>query len=165
MKKLNTLQYRYHIAIAVAILLLAACSTSEKLYNKAKGKNQVKVAQLWSNDWPCITTPQDTVRRTDTIVDIITVDCPDTTAYGPDSVIIRIPVKVQVPVTRIKETTTITIRVRETSREYVADSKAREAITKAEKWQRKAENRNTVIMWLVIAMALSIIGNIIMIRR
>lgn len=165
MKKLNTLQYRYHIAIAVVIILLAACSTSEKLYNKAKAKNPVKVAQLCSNDWPCITTPQDTVRRTDTIVDIITVDCPDTTAYGPDSVIIRVPVKVRVPVTRIKETTTITIRIRDSATIFIADAKAKEAITRADKWQGKAEKRNTVIIWLIVVLALSIFGNIIMIRK
>lgn len=159
------MQYRYHIAIAVAILLLAACSTSEKLYNKAKAKDPVKVAQLCSTDWPCITTPQDTVRRTDTIVDIITVDCPNTTAYGPDSVIIRVPVKVRVPVTGIKETKTITVRVRDSAKIFIADEKAKEAIAKAEKWQRKAENRNTVIMWLIVVLALSIIGNIIMIKK
>lgn len=159
------MQYRYHIAIAVAFLLLAACSTSEKLYNKAKGKNPVKVAQLCSTDWPCITTPQDTVRRTDTIVDIITVDCPDTTAYGPDSVIIRVPVKVRVPVTGIKETKTITVRIRDSAKIFIADEKTKEAIAKAEKWQRKAENRNTVIMWLIVVLALSIIGNIIMIKK
>lgn len=160
------MRYRYPIAfIVAAVLLLISCKTAEDFYQKAKGKNPVKVAQLCSTDWPCITTPQDTVRRTDTLVDIITVDCPDTTAYGPDSVIIRVPVKVRVPVTRIKETTTITIRIRDSATIFIADKKAKEATTKAEKWQRKAESRNTVIIWIIVVLALSVIGNIIMIRR
>jgi hypothetical protein len=60
----------------IIILLFASCKTSEQLYNKAKVKDIVKVAELARIDFPCTTTKIDSVTTVDTLYDFIEVDCP-----------------------------------------------------------------------------------------
>lgn len=73
------------IIAAVLILSLFSCKTSEQLYNKAKVKDIVKVAELARIDFPCTTTKIDTTRSVDTLYDFIEVECPPANDYQADS--------------------------------------------------------------------------------
>ena len=147
--------------LLLILVLFASCAGPEKLYNKAKAKDPVKVAELCSQDWPCITIERDTAVITDTIIDIISLDCPDTAAYGPDSVIIRVPVKVNVPMPRIRETREITIRIRDSVTVYLAAK----ANKRTDDMEGKVKRRNKVILWLIVALVISILLNILKLRR
>jgi hypothetical protein len=72
------------LAIACAACLFS-CKSPEKLYNKAKAKDEVKVAELARKDFPCTTTKIDSVRTVDTLYDLIEVECPDVNDYAKDS--------------------------------------------------------------------------------
>jgi hypothetical protein len=78
------------------ILLFASCKTSEQLYNKAKIKDIVKVAELARIDFPCTTTKIDSVTTVDTLYDFIEVDCPPATVDSFETVVVK-TVKVKVP--------------------------------------------------------------------
>lgn len=86
------------------LILIASCTTAEKLTYKAIGKDRAKVAEITRKEWPCVTTTADTTYRTDTVTDIITVQCPDTISYRVDSfetvTAVRVPVYVKVPMQR-----------------------------------------------------------------
>jgi hypothetical protein len=68
----------------IIIILFASCKTPEQLYNKAKIKDIVKVAELARIDFPCTTTKIDTTRSIDTLYDFIEVECP-ANDYAADS--------------------------------------------------------------------------------
>ena len=84
------------IIAAVLILSLFGCKTSEQLYNKAKVKDIVKVAELARIDFPCTTTKIDSVTTIDTLYDFIEVDCPPATVDTFKTVVVK-TVKVKVP--------------------------------------------------------------------
>ena len=78
------------------ILLFASCKTSERLYNKAKVKDIVKVAELARIDFPCTTTKIDSITTVDTLYDFIEVDCPPATVDSFETVVVK-TIKVKVP--------------------------------------------------------------------
>ncbi len=156
---------RLLIAIAVAIVLLASCQSAKKLYSKARDRNPVTVAYLCSQDFPCVTIDRDTVTRVETIIDTVNVQCPDTTAYGPDSVIIRVPVTVRVPMPRIRETRTITITKRDSATIFIADQRAVKAEQRAHDAEAQVKRRGKLAMWLGIVLGLSILINIIQFKK
>jgi hypothetical protein len=80
----------------IIIILFASCKTSEQLYNKAKVKDIVKVAELVRIDFPCTTTKIDSVTTVDTLYDFIEVDCPPATVDSFETVVVN-TVKVKVP--------------------------------------------------------------------
>jgi hypothetical protein len=80
----------------IIIILFASCKTSEQLYNKAKVKDIVKVAELARIDFPCTITKIDSVTTVDTLYDIIEVDCPPPTVDTFEKVVVK-TVKVKVP--------------------------------------------------------------------
>jgi hypothetical protein len=80
----------------IIIILFASCKTSEQLYNKAKVKDILKVAELARIDFPCTTTKIDSVTTVDTLYDIIEVDCPPATVDTFKTVVVK-TVKVKVP--------------------------------------------------------------------
>jgi hypothetical protein len=83
----------------ILIVLFASCKTSEQLYNKAKVKDEVKVAELARKDFPCITTNIDSVRTVDTLYDSIEVECAPVITTRVDSfeTVLVNTVKVRVP--------------------------------------------------------------------
>jgi hypothetical protein len=80
----------------IIILLFASCKTSEQLYNKAKVKDIVKVAELARIDFPCTTTKIDSVITVDTLYDFIEVNCPPASVDSFETILVK-TVKVKVP--------------------------------------------------------------------
>jgi phosphate/sulfate permease len=165
------------LAIASAACLFS-CKTPEKLYNKAKAKDEVKVAELARKDFPCTTTKIDSVRTVDTLYDLIEVECPDTNDYAADT-----GRKVLPPTGKVKPNIktvyvpreVVTIRTVETIEDsakikimyaeiqkaaamIVAERKLKdEAKAEAEK-ERKAKNKWCKWFWILFAINAAIIA-------
>lgn len=94
---MNKILFNVLLAIACAMCLFS-CKTSEQLYNKAKVKDIVKVAELARIDFPCTTTKIDSITTVDTLYDFIEVDCPpnETRVDSFETVVVK-TVKVKVP--------------------------------------------------------------------
>jgi hypothetical protein len=138
------------------LVFLASCMSAPKHLQKAIDKDRPYVAGETRRLWPCIVTATDTVTTTDTIVDIISVQCPDSIAWKTDTlessvaVPYRVPVYIKVPLSRIRETITHTIRIEDSAKVYVAYSRADAADKKAGRLEDKVKRKNTAI-WLLIA--------------
>ena len=63
--------------IIIALLMLASCTSATKHLAKAKEKDENYVATKVREWYPCTEVKTDTVNTTDTIVDIMQVECPD----------------------------------------------------------------------------------------
>ena len=112
------------------IILLSGCYTQHKAVRSVHRAiiNYPDTTQRILRNWrPCITTEADTVTRVDSIVDIISVQCPDEVRTITDTItgetkIVRYPVFVKAEALRINHRTTVTIRIKD-----MADVKAAEA--------------------------------------
>ncbi len=128
------------------IILLSGCYTQQKAVRSVHRAiiNYPDTTQRILRNWrPCITTAADTVTRVDSIVDIISVQCPDEVTYVVDSfetvTAVRVPVYVKVPVQRIRELKTVTIRIKDMADVKAAEAERDEAIEagKRAKWWNK----------------------------
>ena len=121
------------------------------------------MAELTRQKLPCIVTANDTISRTDTLYDLIEVQCPDTIAYRTDtfetSYAVRVPVYIKTQVPRIRETITHTIRIKDSADTYLANYALNEANKKAERLQDKVQVRNKFLTWLIIALLVSLFFN------
>ena len=146
--------------IITILLFLASCTSAPKHLAKAIQKDKPYVAGEVRKIWPCIVTAADTVTTTDTIVDIISVQCPDSIAWKTDTlessvaVPYRVPVYIKVPLSRIRETITHTIRIEDSAKVYVAYSLADAADKKVERLEDKVKRKNTAIWILIAALAI-----------
>jgi hypothetical protein len=148
----------------IIIILFASCKTSEQLYNKAKVKDIVKVAELARIDFPCTTTKIDSVTTVDTLYDFIEVDCPPATVDTFKTVVVK-TVKVKIPQKVVTIRTVQTIEDSAKIKVMYAEIQKAAAIIVAERKltaeykaeadeQRKAKNKWRkwcLITWGVIA--------------
>ena len=138
----------------ILIVLFASCKTSEQLYNKAKVKDEVKVAELARKDFPCITTKIDSVRTVDTLYDYIEVECAPVITTRVDSfeTVLVNTVKVRVPrevitirtTEKIEDSAKIKVmyaEIQKAAAMIVAERKLTEQQKLEAEKQRKAKNR------------------------
>lgn len=152
------------IIFVVLMVTLFGCKTSEQLYNKAKVKDIVKVAELARIDFPCTTTKIDSVTTVDTLYDFIEVDCPPSTVDSFETVVVK-TVKVKVPrqlvtiriLQKVEDSAkikTMYAEIQKAAAMIIAERKATaEQILETEK-ERKAKNKWRkwcLITWGVIA--------------
>ena len=152
------------IIAAVLILSLFGCKTSEQLYNKAKVKDIVKVAELARIDFPCTTTKIDSVITVDTLYDFVEVDCPPTSVDSFETVVVN-TVKVKVPrqlvtirsLLKVEDSAKIIVMYAEIQKAaaiIVAERKLSEKYKAESEEQRMAKNwwrKWCLITWGVIA--------------
>ena len=152
------------IIAAVLILSLFGCKTSEQLYNKAKVKDIVKVAELARIDFPCTTTKIDSVITVDTLYDFVEVDCPPTSVDSFETVVVK-TVKVKVPqkvvtirtVVKVEDSAkikTMYAEIQKAAAIIVAERKLTAEYKAEAEQQRKAKNKWRkwcLITWGVIA--------------
>ena len=150
------------------IALFASCKTSEQLYNKAKVKDIVKIAELARIDFPCTTTKIDSVTTVDTLYDFIEVDCAPTTVDSFETVVVK-TVKVKVPQKVVTIRTTIKVEDSAKIKVMYAEIQKAAAIIVAERkltaeykaeaeQERKAKNKWRkwcLITWGVITVAIA----------
>mgnify|MGYP003434116604 CR=1 FL=1 len=107
-------------SLSILLLLLSGCKSASELTYKAISKDRAKVAEITRKEWPCVTVKSDTSYRTDTITDIITVQCPDTIAVRIDSFgvyqAVKVPVYIKVPVEGTIQTITVTKTIEDSAK-------------------------------------------------
>jgi hypothetical protein len=154
----------YSILAISCIICLFSCKTSEQLYNKAKVKNIVKVAELARIDFPCTTTKIDSVTTVDTLYDFIEVDCPPATVDSFETVVVK-TIKVKVPqkvvtirtVQKIEDSAKIKVmyaEIQKAAAMIIAERKLTAEYKAEADEQRKAKNKWRkwcLITWGVIA--------------
>ena len=113
------------------------------------------VLRAWK---PCVVTYKDTLTKTDTLVDIIAVECPGDTLWRTDtletSYSITVPRIIRVPLPRIRETRTITIHTKDMADVQVCQGavmKLQEDLKSSKAWS-KAGWITAAISWLIIAL-------------
>jgi len=149
--------------IILAVVGLAGCRTAEQLTHKAIAKDAGKVQAITRALWPCITVEQDSTVKTDTLYDIISVECPPDTIWGTDTLeISEVRIKpgkvVYKEVPRIRETVTHTVRIKDTiDQEQLIREQER---TKALKAGNRIWKAFAVIGWI-----LAILLFLILIKR
>ncbi len=129
------------------IILLSGCYTQQKAVRSVHRAiiNYPDTTQRILRNWrPCITTAADTVTRVDSIVDIISVQCPDEVRTITDTITgetktVRYPVFVKAEALRINHRTTYTIRIKDMADVKAAEAERDEAIEagKRAKWWNK----------------------------
>jgi len=145
--------------IILAAYGLTGCRTAEELTHKAISKDASKVQDITRKLWPCITTATDTIIHTDTLADIIAVDCPTDTAWRTDTLEITEVQQhhgktVYVRVPRIRETVTHNIRIR--------DMIDKEEFTQVNA-QIKSTKKSAKAGWIVSGVSWLIIGLLVFI--
>lgn len=121
------------IYIFLALAGLARCySVKDAVRQTHRSKDSypdtiAAVLRAWK---PCIVTYKDTLVKTDTLTDIIAVECPGDTLWRTDtletSYTISVPRIIKVPLPRVRETRTITIREKDMADMQVCEGKVRE---------------------------------------
>lgn len=99
------------------LLFFVGCKSASQLTYKAIEKDRAKVAEITRKEWPCVTVKADTVYKTDSLYDLIEIQCPDSTVYIIDSfetiTAIRVPVKIKVPQLTITKTILVETTIRD----------------------------------------------------
>lgn len=152
--------------LLILIILFTSCNTAEKLTYKAISKDRAKVAEITRKEWPCTTTKADTTYRTDTLYDLIEVQCPDT-LIRVDSfeTAVRVPVYIKVPIQREVRTVTVIKLVEDSAKIFiltanVAALQADVAKITAERDNFKAA-RNKWRKWCLITWGLLVIVGVL----
>jgi glutaredoxin 2 len=152
----------YLILAVVCVVCLASCKTAAELYNKAKDKNEEKVAELVRKDYPSTAIKVDSVKTIDTLYKTIDVQCPDTIQYRIDSfetsVAVKVPVYIKVKVPElVTNTITKIITTEDTDKINKLTKKLTDKDLVIVALEKKIEKKNKWIKWLIIvSIALSI---------
>lgn len=163
------------LLIAVAIV---GCYTQKKATEqtqKALIKYPEVVANIARTAFPCVTTKSDTiVTSKDSIVFIECPETPDNPApeYIRDTVTNTITKYVKgatqfykVPVTLPIRTITVIQKVKDSAEIYLLTKEVNRLKTYGEKADRKIHKRNNVILWLIIALLVSLFGNYLQLKK
>jgi len=150
---------KYLFYIILAGIGIAGCRSAEELTHKAISKDAATVQDITRKLWPCITVATDTITHTDTLADIIAVDCPTETAWRTDTLEITEVQQhkgntVYVRVPRIRETVRITTRIR--------DMIDKEEVTRVNA-QIKSVKRSAKAGWITAGVSWLIIGLLVFI--
>ena len=108
------------VKIFLLCLFFSSCYTQKKAGRKVDQAHSYYpelVAEKTRSWFPCVVSFSDTIQRTDTLYDLIEVQCPDTIAHRVDSFetwqAVKVPVYIKVPIQRLRETKTVTIRIKD----------------------------------------------------
>lgn len=138
--------------ILLAFVGITGCYTVKdavKQTHRAKDNYPDTIAAVLRAWKPCIVTYKDTVTNTDTLVDIIAVECPGDTIWNTDtletSYTIGVPKIIKVPLPRIRETRTITINTKDMADVQVCEGQVRVL-------QKQVQSGNVwKNVWLIVA--------------
>jgi hypothetical protein len=169
------------VALSIAItFLFSGCTTAKKIERKIGIYNVKKpavVAEMTRRLYPCTV-----LLKTDTITttkdSTVWVECPDmptngtqTDYAGADTVqVVRYATKTQiktvrVPVTLPVVTKTVNRWFEDSAKIFVAQKQVQDKQKEIEKLTGKLEKRNKWFLWLLLALGLSVVVNVLMIKR
>lgn len=165
-----------YIKLVLAAALLCGCYTEKKAQKQVDKavKHQPEIAaETLRKAFPCIT-KVDTVVKIDTGYDFIEIQCPDTPqpVVKVDTVIIDRKTKEKVYLTgkivRVgapKETITITKLVKDSAEIFLLNKQIKDLTDGKLIDNQKIKNRNKWILWLLVALIISVLFNVIKFNR
>lgn len=134
------------VLAVICVSYLLSCVSAPKHFAKAVKKDKPYVAEQTRLLWPCITTDSGTITKTDTLYDLIEVECPpevpgrvDTLEISEVQQLPGKPYKVYVKSPRIRETVTHTIRIRDMADTEICEAEKKqleEDYKKAKGWAK-----------------------------
>jgi hypothetical protein len=149
--------------------LISSCYNSQKAIDKLERKNPEKLAEYCKNELPC--TGIDTVVKSDTLYEFLELICPENTDnVQKDTFYITKPDKYRGSTGQVKviaipaKTKTITVKVLDSASLRIAALRIDELKKYGDKYEGKWQSLRTALLWLIIALAVSVIGNIILIK-
>lgn len=164
--------------LVLFVALFGSCYTQKKAVEqtqKALIKYPEVVANVARTAFPCVTTKSDTVITShDSIVFIECPEQPDNPApeYLRDTVTNTVTKYIKgetkfykVPVALPIRTITVIQKVKDNAEVYLLTKEVNRLKTYGEKADRKIHNRNNVILWLIIALLISLFGNYLQIKK
>lgn len=129
--------------LSILLLLLTGCKSASELTYKAISKDRAKVAEITRREWPCVTVKADTLYKTDSLYDLIEIQCPDTVAVRVDSFgvyqAVKVPVYIKVPQLVITKTVLVETTIRD-----MADSTVFQA--KIDKLNKQLSKKSKVVV-------------------
>lgn len=142
------------IKIFLLCLLFSSCYTQKKAGRKVDQAHiyyPELVAEKTRRWFPCVVSASDTTYSIDSITDIISVQCPDTIAYRVDSFetwqTVKVPVYIKVPMQRLRETKTVTIRIKDMAAVSACEIRADTLQKSSDKYQA---GRNRWRKWCLL---------------
>lgn len=152
--------------IIVLFALLVGCNTprmAEKKIHSAYKHHPEVVAKFLNDSLPCVTTRVDTIVSTE--LEYITIKCPDND-YGIIDTIFLTATDTQViqgskVIAYQKKYITIEKTIKDSAELKRYQIELNKAINDNQKLTKKVERKNLWLMWLVIALLISIIVNLI----
>ena len=152
----------------ILILLLSGCYSAEKAVNKALSKDREAVAKITRDAFPCVTTS--TQVQTDTVYELLEVECPE---LGNPATVTDTLYKDKV--TYLKQgrqvvyvpgkTVTVTKKVEDSAKIFLAYSERDKAVKEYEDEQAKRQRLLKWFWWLIIALLVSLGVNYIQFRK
>lgn len=165
-----------YIKLVLAAALICGCYTekkAQKQVDKAIKQKPKIAAETLRKAFPCIT-KIDTVVKVDTGYDFIEIQCPDQIepVTKIDTIVINkvtknkvyLPGKI-VKVGAQKETITITKLVRDSAEIYLLNKQIKDLTDGRIVDHQKIKNRNKWILWLLVALVISLLFNFIKFNR
>ena len=157
--------------LTLALILLISCNPSRKL-DKLNAKHPELLAKFCIDTFPCVTTKIDTVTRVE--YDFIEVQCPGIDNVKNDTFWITNTKTIKGPgvIVTQQQYNTITKIIKDSAAIKSCElsvlelnKKLAEINEKNRKLENKVNTKNRWIMWLIIALLVTIMGNIIQFKK
>lgn len=155
-----------YLMILLMPICLSSCYNSQKAIDKLERKDPVKLAEYCKNELPC--TGIDTVVKSDTLYEFFELICPENTDSLqkdtlPNGTIDSIQINKKT-IKQIKITKTITIKELDSASLRIAAIRLADMKETADNYIAKNERKGRLLLWLIIALAVSVIGNVVLIK-
>jgi len=155
-----------YLMILLMPICLSSCYNSQKALDKLERKDPLKLAEYCKKELPC--TGIDTVVKSDTLYEFLELICPENTEnVQKDTFYLTKTVKLPGQTRTIAipaKTKTITVKVLDSASLRIAALRIDELKKYGDKYEGKWQSLRTALLWLIIALAVSIIGNVILLK-
>ncbi len=158
-----------YLMTVLMLTCLSSCYNSQKAIDKLERKDPVKLAEYCKKELPC--TGIDTVVKSDTLYEFLELICPENTEnVQKDTFYITKPGQYRGSTGAVKviaipaKTKTITVKVLDSASLRIAALRMADMKETADKYIAKNESKGRLLLWHIIALAVSIIGNVILLK-
>ena len=153
------------IYILMIFLGICSCYSPQKSIQKLERKAPEKLAEYCGKEFPVTETI-----KIDTAYEFFDLVCPDEvvridTVIGKDTIKLTKLVKGGIVKTKTVQTITYTITVKDTASLRIAAIEIQKQKDNADRLANKLTSARNVLLWLVVALTISLILNVILIRK
>ena len=160
-----------YLILALTTITIWSCNPSRKL-DKLNAKHPQLLAKFCMDTFPCVTSKIDTVTRVE--YDFIEIQCPGINNVKNDTIWLTKNKTIKGPAVLVTQqqykTITKVIKdsaaIRSCELELIScNNKCNDLLEQNRKLQNKVTTKNRWIMWLIIAFLLTLIGNLIQLKK